>query len=191
MRTRRFQRIEVVSETSPGDFQDKLNELFTTLEGKKFQTQLYNNENGFSAYITYEEIEKIPECLKDEYDLKGVSFTCKECPYFESINRFEGECDFCRGTLRRNDEVCQHFWEWKESESTTNMYEALKKEIKEQYGTFGAFAQKIGTNYAYLSALFHGHNPITDKNKLKMLKALGIEISEANLEKYFEGDKDD
>ena len=190
MRVRRYQKIAVVSDSSPGDFQDKLNDLFMELEGKKFNTQLFNNENGFSAYITYEEVEKIPECLKDEFDLKGITFTCKECPYFESINRFEGECDFCRGTLHRNDDVCQHFWDWKESETITNMYSELKKEIKAQYGTYGEFAKKVGINYTHISAMFHGHHTITDKSKLKMLKALGIEINEENLIKYFEGEKD-
>ena len=185
MKINRYKRIEVISENSPMDFQDKLNDLYMKLQGKKFTEQLYNNENGFTAYITFEEIEQTPDCLKDEYELKGITFTCADCPYYEALNNFEGTCDFCRGKLRRTDEACNVYWRYMEEKEMEGMYQDLKDEIKRQYGTMSKFAAKLEIQQGYLSRMLHGKSPFSLNNQLKILKALGIEITEGNLNKYF------
>lgn len=186
MKIKRFNRIEVVSEVSPQTFQDKLNETYQRLAGRKFEQSLYNNQNGFTAYITYEEIEQTPECLKDEYEIKGISFKCGDCPYFEPINNYEGMCDFCRGKLRKNDKAdCGAFWQYMEEKEEGDMFEDIREEIKKQYGSMGKFAEASGIDITYLSRIFHGKIKLTDTKKLVILRTLGIAVSDENLEKYF------
>lgn len=187
MKQRRSQHIEVVSERSPAEFQDKLNALYEELQGQPFQQTLYNNENGFTAYLTYEVVEQIPETLRDEYKLKGITFTCGECPYYEAVNRYEGMCDFCKGTLRRTDEAdCKAFWSYmEEQEEGKYMFEELRAEIKAQYGSMRKFADAVKVDNAYLSRMINGKSPFSDGMKLKILRQLGIEITEGNINKYF------
>lgn len=185
MKIKRYQRIEVVSESSASIFQDKLNELYLKLEGVKFEQTLYNNQNGFTAYVVFEEIEQIAETLEDEYEIKGIKFTCADCPYFEEEGRFDGRCDFCRGRLRRTDKVCNAFWQYMEEKEEGDMYNDLVDEIKKQYPTFGAYCKASGIDNTYLSRMLHGKAKITEGKKVAILRSLNIEVSEENLAKYF------
>lgn len=188
MRIKRYHRIEVVAETNPAEFQDKLNALYERLEGIKFTEQLYNNENGFSAYITYEATERTAECLQDEYELSGYMPVCEECPYYQKDSETSGHCAFVRGRLLPTDSTkdCKYFWEYMEQKEMVEMYQKLREEIKSQYRTFGEFCKEAGIEQTYLSAMLHGKRPISMDNKFKILKTLNIELSEKNLIKYFE-----
>ena len=193
MKTRRYRRIEVVSESSPLDFQDKLNALFERLEGKKFTEQLYNNENGFTAYITFEEVERIAECLKDEYELKGITPSCGECPFYVSDKGKYGHCDYVRGRIAETDLVddCKPYWEWLEEKEMGEMYQLLKEAIKEKYKTFTEFSVASGIDRTYLSRMLNGKTSITLENKFKILKALGVARNEKNIVKYFGSEEEE
>jgi len=189
MKTKRTQRLEVVHSHSADDFQDQVNELYQRLgdQGIKFTDTLYNNENGFSAFVKYEQVEKIPECLKDEYELREIFLKCKDCPHYEPINNYEGRCDYCRGTLRRSDEVgdCSVFWEEMEAKETGNMYDALRAEIKMQFKTLYKFSEAIGVNNTFFSNKLAGRKQFSGDDKIRILRTLGIEVNEENLAKYF------
>lgn len=190
MKVIRKRRIEVVSETSPTVFQDKLNDLYERLGDAKFTEQLYNNENGFSAYITYEETERIAECLQDEYELSGYMPVCEECPFYEEDTGTTGHCPFVRGKLYPTDSTkgCKHFWESMEQKEMVEMYQTLREEIKAKFKTFGEFSKAAGMEQSYLSTMLHGKRPMSMQTKFKILKTLGIEFNERNIEKYFEKD---
>lgn len=190
MKRKRYQKISVVADTDPQVFETKLNDIFYKLgsDGTKYERSLFNNENGFSCFITYEEVEEIPECLMDEYHLKGIYPICGECPYYTAINKHEGECPHCRGLLRRTDDVkdCTAYWNYVEEQE--GMYQTLRTEIKAQYGTLYKFAEATDIDNTYLSSMLNGRYPFSAANQIKILKALGIELSEESMVKYFGGE---
>ena len=189
MKYKRTQKLEVVQSHDPGEFQDRINEIFERLgeAGTKYEEQLFNNENGFSAFIRYEHVDKIPESIKDEYELRGIFPKCKDCEFFEPINDYEGRCFCVRGTLRKNDSVdnCQVFWERMEEKEQGDMYDLLRTEIKTQFKTMYRFCEAIGMNQTYFSCKLNGKNSFTGDDKIRILRTLGIELSDENLAKYF------
>lgn len=192
MKRKRTLKVEVVQSYSPDEFSSKLNELFARLaeDNIKFTDELFNNGNGFSAFVRYEDVEQIPECLMDEYHIKGIFPKCKDCEFYEPINSYEGKCFKVRGTLRRTDDVgeCQVFWERMEAKEQGEMYGLLRQEIKAQFKNYYKFCEKVGYNASYFSAKLNGIQRFNTDDKVRILRGLGIEISEENLEKYFKGE---
>lgn len=63
--------------------------------------------------VLYEETWRQPESLRDHFDLANMRVTCGQCKEFRSTKYSWGECNYCRGDLRKADEPCERFWkEW-------------------------------------------------------------------------------
>lgn len=58
------------------------------------------------GYVIFTEIARIPETIRDQLELAGETVTCGQCTKFQPGQYSNGACEFCRGTLRRNDEAC-------------------------------------------------------------------------------------
>lgn len=189
MKIKRTQKLEVVQSRNPGDFQDQINEIFERLgeEGIQYKEELFNNENGFSAYIRYERTERIPESIKDEYELRGIRPKCKDCEFYEPISQYEGRCFCVRGTLRWNDDVgnCSAFWDRMEEKDEGEMYDKLRAEIKAQYKTMYRFCEALGMNKTFFSNKLAGRNNFTGDDKIRILRQLGVEVNDENLFIYF------
>lgn len=191
MKIKRYQKLEVVADSNPQIFQDKVNAILERLAGEKYDLQLFNNQNGLSAFISYEVTERTPESLKDEYDLKGVTFVCKDCPFYEAVNTYEGVCPHCKGVLRRTDDVgnCNPFWTWLEEKDVSKRYQVLRDEIKRQFKRLYLFSEYMGVNNGYMSRKLSGQLPFTMQDKVDILDALGLELNKANIIKYFLDDE--
>ena len=63
------------------------------------------------GYVIYEERVRLPENYKDRLELEGVRLTCGECKHFEHIKYAWGCCPYCKGDLRKSDDVCDRFYE--------------------------------------------------------------------------------
>lgn len=106
------QRVAVVSEATAKEFEKVLNERLESLA--KFRPEItYNMSQGHCAYINYEETLKIPEDIRDEYHLKGIHYTCKDCPLFEKKDSNKRRVwGFCpdEDMTRSDSEACLKFY---------------------------------------------------------------------------------
>lgn len=196
MKTTRTKKVEVYQSCSAGEFQDMINEAFARLGecGIKFEEELFNNSNGFSAFIKYEMVEKFPECLKDEYELKGITFRCKDCDFYTPLNSYEGSCPrIKRGRPLANDDVgnCSAFWERMEEKEAGKMFEELRREIKSQYKTIYKFCEKIELHHGFFSTKLNGGARFTMDDRVRIIRGLGYELSEETLARFFPEEKED
>lgn len=95
MKESRYQQFEIVVDSNPTAFRDKLNATLISLAKKRPVTKTDISGDTFKAIIEYEEIEYIPETAEDELEARGLCFVCSQCPRFEpSLNN--------DGTVRRS-----------------------------------------------------------------------------------------
>lgn len=80
---RDLKQLKVLHSRDPRDFEKEYNEAM--LELAKFDPQgTYSiNPENYSAVIEYTREVKIPEDIRDEFELQGVKYTCSMCPYFK------------------------------------------------------------------------------------------------------------
>jgi hypothetical protein len=78
----RKQTLIVTGNTAP-EFQQNLNDALNDLARKGFKHELqFNMAYGLCAYIIYEERFEEAETLADQYELKGETYKCYECPMY-------------------------------------------------------------------------------------------------------------
>ncbi len=106
----------VVAANTPEEFEMKLNKTLAdiALAGSEPTIQ-FNCNVGFCAYITHETTTRVPENIEDEYELKGIRFTCGECPNW--IQPIDGRvkyshCDVIGCNRKSSDSACE--WLYRE-----------------------------------------------------------------------------
>lgn len=73
----------IITGNTAQDFQERLNSALGDLAAKGYKHELqFNMAMGLCAYILYEEHMEIAESIADEYELKGETYKCYECPMF-------------------------------------------------------------------------------------------------------------
>ena len=102
MRCESFKQYAIVRADSAAEFTQLLNAEMKRLS-KKFPEPSFSDSDPFMARISYTEHVLIPESLADEYELKGVNLTCKDCPFFEPVMKADGTTD---GRCKKGG--CQH-----------------------------------------------------------------------------------
>ena len=105
-------QIRVVEEEDGRAFQHHLNRAFKELSQEEgFHFELRDRAKGHCAYITWVEVEEIPETVKEIAHQKGIRYQCKDCPYIKipKDRRLKWcECPF--GACTKNDEACDWFY---------------------------------------------------------------------------------
>ena len=82
------------------------------------------------GYVIYETIERVPDCFKDELNIRGIKVCCPECKYYNPIDFKSGDCPYVvRGKLLSSDECCDRFFRAWESE-----VDWFKEGEKDKYG---------------------------------------------------------
>ena len=119
MDERIIQKFEIITDPDPAVFQQLLNDATTRL-AKNHPKVIFNMNMGHCAYITYTEIEKIPETIGDEFSLLGLDLRCRNCPRFEwpvtkdgTIHRRkkQGTCKIAEyGFTNRDSPACEFFY---------------------------------------------------------------------------------
>lgn len=196
MKVKKYPQLIVVSERDAQDFQDRLNDIFSELSESKieFTKQMTIKPDGFAAIIEYEVVEKTPECLADEWELRGILPACSDCPYYEEINTRMGTCPYIqRGTLKPNDRVgkCKAYWKYAEEQEEllkgkNSPYPLLRTEILKKNKNYAEFCMKNNKDNHYFSNKINGKFRFTDGDKLWILQALEIEVTQQNIDRYFE-----
>ena len=76
--------IKVIFSDDPNKFEEKFNNAMRELAGKEVQVDLDPaRQNGFLAYLQWNIRSKKPESIRDEYELEGKVYYCKDCPFFK------------------------------------------------------------------------------------------------------------
>lgn len=69
---------------------------------------------GFCAFITWQECQKQPETVRDDFNLEGVKYLCEQCPYLERGLDGRRKLWPCRysltGHARLDEECCEVFY---------------------------------------------------------------------------------
>lgn len=117
MKRSSYSQFELVVDSDPVAFQDKLNKAEVRLSSKNPITTCDISSNTFKAIIQYEETKNVPETALDELTVQGLSFTCVNCPRFEPVlnndgsvrgSSVKGSC-FLESYLRKDTCVCEWF----------------------------------------------------------------------------------
>ena len=89
-----------------------------------------------SAVILYNEKVHVAESLEDRYKLAGIIPVHRDCPHYEPVTAYEGECKYAntsRGLLQADTCICSIRWRELEAidkakeERGANEYKALSK----------------------------------------------------------------
>ena len=117
MKDRIFQQFEIVAADSPRRLTEELNARLYEIRDKHPSVTF----EGMIARISYDETERQPEDLADEYEAKGVNLKCERCPYFQPTRKSDGtiderakwgECPLTHyGRARKDAPVCETFFE--------------------------------------------------------------------------------
>lgn len=75
----------IVYGSTPEKFNKELDTKVKELEGQGYSVQLQfvPQTEGFAAFVQTEALLRIAQDLEDEMELKGVSATCGECPFYK------------------------------------------------------------------------------------------------------------
>lgn len=80
MREVKKKRVRVVDGKDAAGFEASLNSI---LDGITEPNIVFDSNRPFLAYVTYEEFQRIPESVRDAYELRGEYHYCGECPYYK------------------------------------------------------------------------------------------------------------
>lgn len=116
MKAKSFQQFAIVRSDSASAFEEELNARIRELSEKNPVVKF----DGLTAYISYTETVRIPEDTFDEYELKGVTFRCEDCPMFEPILKEDGtedkrvrygNCEIAKfGRVMKDSQACEQLF---------------------------------------------------------------------------------
>lgn len=127
--------IRVIESTNALDFQNNFNRTIQELieTGIEYTTDTHIFESKYTAIFSCKIKLRIPENLKDEYELQGIIKTCEDCPYYEAKTKFKGSCQYCKGELYCDDRCCSHYWtelERQRNEAENKNHRQMRKPSK-------------------------------------------------------------
>lgn len=89
MKSSRYEQFAIVHADSASLFNEQLNEEIFRLRYDNPVVH-FSESIPFYAQIKYTVTERTPESLAEEYELKGVQFTCAQCPHFQPTLKKDG-----------------------------------------------------------------------------------------------------
>lgn len=114
MKTLKRERFATIETTDAERFSVQVNEMLDRLAGRTYSFDLKMNTAGHCAYFTWTETETVVENIRDEYELRGETYTCGECPHYipptEDGRKLRGSCCYKR-TVDRRASACVTFYE--------------------------------------------------------------------------------
>ena len=115
MKYKTGKRVRVVTASTGSEFETLLNDTLREIAGgrRSFEIVYNTNISGHCAYITYDHTEEIPESPKEECELRGVRFYCRECPHY--IPSMDGRttrsmCPFLNERVTATTDCCEWFY---------------------------------------------------------------------------------
>lgn len=110
MRTIRTSRMVVIEGKDGADFERKYNERMAELSRERVSVSDPEIDiRSLRAFVVVSSEVKEPECLGDEYELKGIRYSCGDCTMWDRKHNY---CTAFEGNLwrRATDLCCDDFW---------------------------------------------------------------------------------
>ena len=115
MKYRTGKKVRVVTASTGEEFERHLNEVLTEINAERRSMEIVYNTNvsGHCAYITYDHTENVPETPKEEYELRGERYFCKECPHY--VPSMDGRttrsmCPWLNERVAASSDCCEWFY---------------------------------------------------------------------------------
>ena len=115
MRHSIYEQYATVREDTAAMFDSKLNETIYRLRHHNPKVVI-SESDPLCAYVKYSINEAQPETIAEEYQTKGIKFTCKHCPNFKPILKEDetvdkrcryGDCDYAdMGRTKKDAPAC-------------------------------------------------------------------------------------
>ena len=100
---------KTIKTETPEEFDRQLNEILSTEQEPEYTI---HQTVPFLAYCTYVYYEYEPESIQDEYELRGMKFTCDDCPYIDKTGALWNQKKFPCRKLNRNTYVDSRACTW-------------------------------------------------------------------------------
>lgn len=115
MKYAKKQSTKVIHSATAEQFQSELNKALEEVSemGCKYEL-MFNNNQGFCAYIVYSAERLVPETASDRFHLKGETYRCGECPNFVKSKDGRVKYTTCmHGTMycKADHDACDYFYE--------------------------------------------------------------------------------
>lgn len=119
-----YEQFAIVKEDSAALFTAKLNEQIYAL--REYDPVVsFSDADPLCAYIKYVARVSVPESISEEYETRGVSFICAQCPFFKPETKDDGSEDKrCKWGNCEHAELGRTF---KTSSACDKLYELIKE----------------------------------------------------------------
>ena len=104
---------ETVSAETPEEFDTKMNAIFVKASKSGKEPDIHYYPTGYSATVRYYIHSEVPECIADEYELRGLDKKCFECPLYSLPQDKRIKYTHCDhgGRISANDPCCNWYYE--------------------------------------------------------------------------------
>ena len=111
MKRLQIQQIEIVTGETVEIYNERLNKALRDLKGENVKVE-FHQTNPMFAYIRYTITEEIAEGLADEYELKGIRCTCRDCPLIQGTDDRRRHYYWCKykSIINGTDRACDEFY---------------------------------------------------------------------------------
>lgn len=79
MREIKSKKVRVIDGSCAEEFENALNAVLSEIKEPQI---MFDSNRPFLAYVTYDDYRKVPESVRDAYELRGEYHYCGECPYY-------------------------------------------------------------------------------------------------------------
>lgn len=114
MRNESYRQVSLIEDESLLELEKKINKRMQELAG--CSPELDVDVKARYAVITYTSCRDIAETIKDEYNKKGVRFSCSQCPFLEidsDKRKKRYPCSHSEvGFSRIDSDACEDFYKW-------------------------------------------------------------------------------
>ena len=119
-----YEQSAIVKEDSAALFTAKLNEQIYAL--REYDPVVsFSDADPLCAYIKYVARVSVPESISEEYETRGASFICAQCPFFKPATNDVGSED--KRCKWGNCEHAEFGRTYKTSSACDKLYELIKE----------------------------------------------------------------
>lgn len=133
MRYVRHYKQQTIKTSDPREFDDFMNEIFmrAAQSGKEPEVHFFENQD-FCATVRYFVNLNIPETISEQYEVRGETHQCQECPKYVPITDRRRTTSLCECGKKRcpDSKACDMFYHMLEGGMLYAPNENTSKQIK-------------------------------------------------------------
>lgn len=114
MKRNKIRQVIAIESTDASDFAARYNEAMREHHGDIVEEKTTVSDGVFAALLFYTFTEEVVETVRDEYELAGITYKCKHCPFPEDPKDGRVKRMYCRysefGETHKYDPACEVFY---------------------------------------------------------------------------------